>query len=68
MSSALGVITTLVIRDITARKQAEQEIQRLASFPQMNPQPVLEMDLDGRITYYNQAALEALGKMGRRRT
>ena len=62
--SSLGVITTLVIRDVTARKRAEREIQRLASFPQMNPQPVLEMDLDGRITYYNQAALEALGKMG----
>ena len=30
----------------------------------MNPLPVLEMDLDGRITYYNQAALKALGKEG----
>jgi PAS domain S-box-containing protein len=62
--SSLGVITTLVIRDVTARKRAEREIQRLASFPQMNPQPVLEMDTGGRITYYNQAALDALGKMG----
>ena len=31
----------------------------------MNPQPVLEMDIDGRITFYNQAALEALGKIGK---
>jgi PAS domain S-box-containing protein len=53
-----------IVRDITARKRAEREIQRLASFPQMNPQPVLEMDIDGRITYYNQAALKVLGKMG----
>ena len=30
----------------------------------MNPQPVLEVDSDGRITYYNQAALKALGPMG----
>ena len=60
-SPLLGIVS---MTDITARKQAEQEIQRLASFPQMNPQPVLEMDIDGRITYYNQAALEALGKMG----
>jgi PAS domain S-box-containing protein len=50
---------------ITANKQAEREIQRLASFPQMNPQPVLEMNIEGRISYYNQAALEALGKMGK---
>ncbi len=41
-----------------------KELQRLASFPQMNPQPVLEMDIDGHITYYNQAAKETLGKMG----
>ena len=42
-----------------------KELQRLASFPQMNPQPVLEMDIDGRITYYNQAAVEALEKIGK---
>jgi signal transduction histidine kinase/DNA-binding response OmpR family regulator len=42
-----------------------KELQRLASFPQMNPQPVLEMDINGHITYYNQAALEALGEMGK---
>ena len=30
----------------------------------MNPQPVLEVDRDGRITYYNQAAMKALGPMG----
>ena len=61
-SPLLGIVS---MTDITARKRAEREIQRLASFPQMNPQPVLEMDIDGRITYYNQAALEALGKMGK---
>ena len=53
-----------VFEDITERRQAEREIQRLASFPGMNPQPVLEVDDDGRITYYNQAALMALGPMG----
>ena len=30
----------------------------------MNPQPVLEVDSDGRITYYNQAAMKALGETG----
>jgi len=51
-------------RDITKRKQAEKEIQSLASFPQLNPNPILEIDLEGRITFYNQAALEALGETG----
>ena len=49
----------------TEAQQAAEEIQRLASFPQMNPQPILEMDIDGRITFYNQAALEVLGEMGK---
>ena len=49
----------------TEAKQAEEKIQRLASFPQMNPQPILEIDIDGRITFYNQAALEVLGEMGK---
>jgi signal transduction histidine kinase/PAS domain-containing protein len=47
-----------------ARRLAEEEVRRLASFPQINPSPVLEVDLSGAITFYNQAALEALEKLG----
>jgi PAS domain S-box-containing protein len=50
--------------DITERKQAAAEISRLASFPNLNPFPVLEIDALGGITYYNQAAVEALEKFG----
>ncbi|RJR42168.1 MAG: HAMP domain-containing protein [Deltaproteobacteria bacterium] len=49
---------------ITARKRAEEKIKHLASFPEMNPAPVLELDLSGVIFYHNQAALAALEKMG----
>ncbi len=56
-----GVITHF---DITARKAAEAEIRRLASFPQLNPNPVLEIDLAGAITYYNLATLAALEASG----
>ncbi|MCX6339664.1 MAG: PAS domain S-box protein [Candidatus Aureabacteria bacterium] len=45
-----------IIRDITERKKAEEEIARLASFPEQNPNPVCEADLDGRILYANPAA------------
>ena len=51
-------------QDITERKQAEEQIKRLASFPQMNPSPVIEVDLSGGINFYNQAALEAVEKLG----
>jgi PAS domain S-box-containing protein len=50
-------------QDITARKQAEREIRRLASFPQLNPNPVLEVNPPGQITYYNEATLKVLGAM-----
>ena len=50
--------------DITGRKQASEEIARLASFPQLNPNPVLEVDNAGNITFTNPAALETARKLG----
>ncbi len=41
--------------DLTERKKAEREIARLASFPTLNPSPVIEADFDGRLTYVNPA-------------
>jgi len=51
-------------RDVTGRKQREREFQRLASFPQLNPNPILEVDTSGRITYSNQAAREVVTGLG----
>ena len=42
--------------DITERKKAEQRIAHLASFPELNASPVLEIDLQGKVTYANPAA------------
>ncbi len=44
-----------VARNITERKKAEREIERLASFPTLNPNPVFEVDFNGKITYANPA-------------
>ncbi len=55
-------------RDITERKQAQEEILRLASFPKLHPSPVIELDSAGEISYLNPAAeslfpkLSALGQ------
>jgi diguanylate cyclase (GGDEF)-like protein/PAS domain S-box-containing protein len=46
----------VVTRDITERMQMEESLAQLASFPELNPQPVIELDLDGNITYLNLAA------------
>ena len=54
----------VVLRDITARKRAAQEVEHQASFPRLNPNPVLEADLYGNITYANPASLQALKKLG----
>jgi len=51
-------------RDITESKQAEETLARLASFPQLNPDPILELDSSsGRITFCNPAAIQALEKL-----
>jgi PAS domain S-box-containing protein len=57
-----------VVRDITGRKQAEEELERLASFPRLNPNPVAEVDLEGHVYFLNPAARQLfpdLQEMGR---
>ncbi len=58
----IGVI--LVFRDITERDRAEEEIERVASFPRLNPNPILEVDPSGSVTYYNAATMDILKKAG----
>jgi PAS domain S-box-containing protein len=46
-----------VTRDFTERKAAERRLAYLASFPERNPSPIVEADLDGQVRYANPAAL-----------
>ena len=50
--------TSGTIRDITERKRAEAEIQKLAAFVRLSPDPVIELASDGTVTYLNPSARE----------
>jgi PAS domain S-box-containing protein len=47
------------------RIRAEAENQKLAAFPQFNPNPVLELLNDGSLHYFNDAALQMAKSLGR---
>ncbi len=43
-------------RDVTGDKRAEEELRRLASFPRLNPNPIIETSVEGEPTYLNPEA------------
>ncbi|MGA2368478.1 MAG: PAS domain-containing sensor histidine kinase [Dehalococcoidia bacterium] len=51
------------LRDITGRKAMEAELAHLASFPERNPMPVVEMSKEGDIRYMNSAAFRIFPDM-----
>ncbi|CAG0930175.1 partial Alkaline phosphatase synthesis sensor protein PhoR, partial [Planctomycetaceae bacterium] len=50
--------------DITERQLAEQEIRRISSFPLLNPNPVLEVNKAGAVTFCNPSAQRLLEQQG----
>ncbi len=48
----------VVAHDITERRRIEKEIQKLASFPRLNPNPITEIESKGTINFCNPAADE----------
>ncbi|MEW6569981.1 MAG: PAS domain S-box protein [Nitrospirota bacterium] len=57
-----GVVITYT--DITGIKRAEERTKHLASFPQMNPNPVIEVDSSGKVVFVNPAAQRVLENLG----
>jgi signal transduction histidine kinase/ActR/RegA family two-component response regulator len=47
-----------IIAMAAARAEAEAELQKLASFAQLNPNPAMELAPDGKATYFNDSALD----------
>jgi signal transduction histidine kinase/CheY-like chemotaxis protein len=52
----LSIATVLAMA--VERNRAEAEMQKLAAFAQLNPNPAMELGTDGKITYFNDAALK----------
>jgi PAS domain S-box-containing protein len=57
-----GVVITYI--DVTERKSMEEESKHLASFPHLNPNPVLEVEPSGEIIFCNPAAERILDDLG----
>ncbi|MBT6046221.1 MAG: PAS domain S-box protein, partial [Candidatus Scalindua sp.] len=58
------IIQFLAIKeDVTDRIKAESEIKHLASFPQLNVNPILEVDYAGNIVFNNIAAMEIIDQL-----
>ncbi len=53
-----------VTRDLSNRIKTEAENERLAFFPQLNPNPVFELDANGKVTFCNGAMKEILKNSG----
>ena len=49
-----------VVRNITAQVKMHEENTHLASYPQANPQPVLELDFAGKLLFQNKASRNLL--------
>ncbi|MGE5699694.1 MAG: PAS domain-containing protein [Deltaproteobacteria bacterium] len=50
--------------ELAERRIAEETARHLASFPQLNPNPIVEVDSSGRITFSNNAARKFLQSCG----
>ena len=62
-----GRAVQIVLRDVTERKEVEQENAWLASYSELNPNPVTEVDTDaGSVSYLNRAACEAFPDLAER--
>jgi two-component system CheB/CheR fusion protein len=57
-----GVVITY--SDITDIKEAEECTKHLASFPQLNPNPVIEVDSSGKAIFSNPATQRILESLG----
>ena len=54
---------TVVVSNATLERDGASALVRLASYPELIPNPITEMDLDGIVTYLNPAAAHRFPKL-----
>jgi signal transduction histidine kinase/pSer/pThr/pTyr-binding forkhead associated (FHA) protein len=57
LSNSINPFQTLVPTDDDFQDMSEAALVRLASFPELTPYPILEIDLSGIVTYLNPSAV-----------
>lgn len=55
-ANAVSPFSTAIIDNTKFDAASDTALARLASFPELIPNPIIEMDLDGQVTYLNPAA------------
>lgn len=55
--------TLIVSEENLSENLSNKDIKRLASFPELSPNPIIEFDFDGTIIYTNPAANLSFGEM-----
>ena len=63
-TAALSRLNATLQAEIDERKKAEERARHLASFPQQNPDPILEISSSGEVTFFNTAAQRILEDLG----
>ena len=63
MHFLLAVATVLAMA--AARKRTEAQLEKLAAFAKLNPNPAMELGADGGLTYFNDAAMQLASAIGR---
>ena len=54
----------IMMTDVSKKLAAARELKSIAAFPHLELTPVIELNINGRITYFNDAAIDALIKYG----
>jgi len=56
--------TMITVTNITKRLAMAREIERLSAFPYLEANPVIELNQNGQISYFNEAAIDDLIRFG----
>jgi PAS domain S-box-containing protein len=51
-------------RDVTEKRRIQEKIEHLASFPELDPNPILEVNSQGEIIFQNSATLSCMKMVG----